>query len=107
MLTMAERLRDLLDARQIEPMDLVRAIHVTKAAVYFLLDGTTGADKVRAKTVLDMAQHLRTSADYILFGKGPRDLDPADAKLAELVQLYGNASPTSRDALLSVAKALT
>ena len=104
---MAERLRDLLDARQIEPMDLVRAIHVTKAAVYFLLDGTTGADKVRAKTVLDMAQHLRTSADYILFGKGPRDLDPADAKLAELVQLYGNASPTSRDALLSVAKALS
>ena len=107
MLTMAERLRDLLEARQMEPMELVRAIRVTKASIYFLLDGTTSADKVRAKTVLDMAQHLRTSADYILYGKGPRDLDPADAKLAELMQLYGSASPTSRDALLSVAKALS
>ena len=106
MKTMAERVQDLLDARQMEPMDLVRAMHVTKATVYFILAGTTGPDKVRAKTVLDMARHLRTTPDYILEGKGPRDLGPIDASLAELMQLYGDAAQAGRDALLNVAKAL-
>jgi hypothetical protein len=104
--TMAERVRGLLDARQMAPMDLVRAIAATKATVYFILDGTTGADKVRAKTVLDMARQLRTTPDYILYGRGPRDLGAIDAKMAELIQLYEDTAETSRDAILTVAKAL-
>jgi len=106
MSTMAERLHGLLDARQMTPMELVRAMHVTKATVYFILDGTTGAEKVRAKTILDMSKLLRTTPDYLLYGKGPRDLGVIDAKMTELIGFYEDATDATRDALLGVAKAL-
>ena len=53
-----------------------------------------------------MSKLLRTTPDYLLYGKGPRDLGVIDAKMTELIGFYEDATDATRDALLGVAKAL-
>lgn len=107
MSTMADRIKELLTERKMDARDLIREKIASKAGVYFLLDGTTSAENVRASTVLELARVLRTSPNYIVCGKGPRDSGHADARLDELVRLYEGASDTNQDAMLGVARALT
>lgn len=71
--TMASRLDKAMKARGVKPGDLISAKVLSKAGIYFLLNGTTGAAKVRAGTVEKLCKHLRISRAWLLDGKGPMD----------------------------------
>lgn len=66
--------------------DLIRAKVLSRAGVYFLLDGTTKADKVRETTVGRLCKVLGVNVAWLTQGRGPRDtlahgekvLNPAD-----------------------------
>jgi DNA-binding Xre family transcriptional regulator len=69
--TLASRLRAAIEARGMTPPDLIRATGLSRAAVYFLLDGTTTAAKVRSTTVDKLCKALAVSRDYLVDGRGP------------------------------------
>ena len=46
--TFATRLRAAMEARGMTAPDLIRATGLSRATVYFMLDGTTGAPNMRA-----------------------------------------------------------
>lgn len=64
------RLRQAMDARGISPSDLIKAKVLSKAGVYFLLDGTTTRDKVRATTVSKLCKALHVSELWLTQGRG-------------------------------------
>lgn len=68
---MAERLKRALALRTLTPKDLVDKGVMSKAAVYFWLDGTAKADKVRADTVAKVCKALRINREWLLHGRGP------------------------------------
>jgi DNA-binding Xre family transcriptional regulator len=105
-MSMSDRLADLLEVRRVKAVDLARSIGVTRQTVYWLLDGTTTVEKVRAKTLHDIARQLGTSIEYILTGHGPRDIARPDAALEEIAQHYREATETARHALLTMSRAL-
>lgn len=119
--TMAKRLTAALSERGMKAMDLKRATGLSKAAVYFLLDGTTQADKVRDATVQAVCDALRINREWLLRGKGPMDstrigmLPPADAaspldevRLAQalMAQALAESIPTAGRALVDALVAL-
>lgn len=69
--TMAERLKRALNLRDATPADLVAQKVLSKAGVYFILDGTTKADTIRSSTVDKLAKALRVNRDWLQYGKGP------------------------------------
>lgn len=68
---MAERLKRALALREMTPADLVRAKVLSKAGVYFILDGTTKAETIRAETVAKLCKALRINREWLLHGRGP------------------------------------
>lgn len=68
--TMANRLAHALKERDMKPPDLIKATGLSKAAVYFLLDGTTTAGKVRAETIEAVCKALRIRSEWLRRGKG-------------------------------------
>ena len=75
--TMAERLAKALDQRGKKPADLIASTKLSRAAIYFLLDGTTTAAKVRAETVSKVCKALGISRDWLLHGRGDMDATAA------------------------------
>lgn len=69
--TLPERLRRALALRSKTVADLIRDTKLSKAAVYFILDGTTQPDKIRDATVNKLCRALGVSRDWLLQGKGP------------------------------------
>ena len=69
--TMADRLKRALDLRKMTPADLVKAKVMSKAGIYFILDGTTKADTIRASSVAKLCKALRVSPDWFQHGRGP------------------------------------
>lgn len=104
--TMAERIHELLAYRGRTPPDLIKAINTSAATVYFILDGTTKAEKVRAMTLQAIADYLGTSVSYLLTGRGPKLTDVPDQRVAELVANYLASSERGRRALELNALAL-
>ncbi len=72
--TMAERVKRALELRGMTPSDLIARKVLSKAGVYFILDGTTKADKIRATTVDKLSRALNVSGEWIQYGKGPMEL---------------------------------
>lgn len=70
MQTLADRLRDALKARDLTPPDLIARTGLSKGAIYFILDGTTTIEKIRADTVARICKALNISKDWLLHGKG-------------------------------------
>ena len=71
MASMKDRLAQALRESGHEPMDLVRAIKKSKATVYWILDGKTKAETVRAATVFSICDWLKINPRWLLAGKGP------------------------------------
>lgn len=72
--TMAERVKRALELRGMTPSDLIAKKVLSKAGVYFILDGTTKADKIRATTVDKLSRALGVSGEWIQYGKGPMEV---------------------------------
>lgn len=75
---MAERLKRALALREMTPADLVKARVLSKAGVYFILDGTTKAETIRAETVAKLCKALRVNRDWLQYGRGP--IEGADSR---------------------------
>jgi len=80
--TMAERVKRALELRGMTPSDLIAKKVLSKAGVYFILDGTTKADKIRATTVDKLSRVLGVSGEWIQHGKGPMEVR-ATAKVSD------------------------
>jgi hypothetical protein len=86
--TMAERLKRALKLREMTPAGLIEKTGLSKAAVYFWLDGTAKPDKVRGDNVTKVCKALRINRDWLLYGRGlvegsegaPKEPDWADVK---------------------------
>lgn len=62
------------------PTDLIARKVLSKAGIYFILDGTTKPEKIRADTVGKLSRALGVSGEWIQYGRGPMELPavPAD-----------------------------
>lgn len=67
---MAERLKRALSLRGLTPADLVAQKVLSKAGIYFILDGTTKQDTIRSSTVDKLAKALRVNRDWLQYGRG-------------------------------------
>lgn len=70
---MKDRLAKAMEARSVTPRDIYSRKILSKAGIYFLLDGTTTAEKVRDSTVASLCGFLKINRAWLLTGKGPRD----------------------------------
>jgi phage repressor protein C with HTH and peptisase S24 domain len=77
--TMAERVKRALELRGMTPSDLIAKKVLSKAGVYFILDGTTKAEKIRATTVDRLSRALGVSGEWIQYGKGPMEIQTTHA----------------------------
>lgn len=65
--------------------DLIRAKVLSKAGVYFLLDGTTTRDKVRDSTIAKLCGVLKISRAWLVDGKGDMEAVTPDDDWADVV----------------------
>lgn len=56
--------------------DLIARKVLSKAGIYFILDGTTKAEKIRASTVAKLASALQVNAEWLQYGRGQMDGSP-------------------------------
>lgn len=75
--TFPERLRRALKARGMTPPDLIKAKVLSKAGIYFLLDGTTSVENVRESTMASLCKALRVDRSWLVTGKG--SMEPQEA----------------------------
>lgn len=79
--TMAERLSHALHERHMTPPDLIAATHqggrkrLSKATIYFILNGTTKPEKIRAGTVETICRIMRIRREWLLWGAPPMNAD--------------------------------
>lgn len=83
--TFGGRLKIAMDAREMTAGDLIRAKVLSKAGVYFLLDGTTTRDKVRDSTIAKLCGVLKISRAWLIDGKGDMDAVTPDDDWADVV----------------------
>lgn len=83
--TFGGRLRIAMDAREMTAGDLIRAKVLSKAGVYFLLDGTTTRDKVRDSTIAKLCGVLKISRAWLVDGKGDMEAVTPDDDWADVV----------------------
>lgn len=69
--TFADRFKRALALRNLKPMDLVARKVMSRANVYFWMDGTTSSDKVQSATVTKVCKALGIRRDWLLHGRGP------------------------------------
>lgn len=78
---MGQRLRKAMRSRGMTPRDLIEKTGISKAAIYFILDDTTTAAKIRAASVIAICGVLSVSMDWLTTGKGSMEIpetDPSD-----------------------------
>jgi DNA-binding Xre family transcriptional regulator len=84
--TMAERLAFALVQRTMTAPDLIAATRqrgmkkLSKATIYFILDGTTKPEKIRAGTVETICRILKIQREWLLWGTPPMDSDTGKAQ---------------------------
>lgn len=90
--TMAERVKRALALREMTPSDLIARKVLSKAGIYFILDGTTKAEKIRASTVAKLSAALQVNPDWLQYGRGPMEGGaPVDEQQWEDVRGYAQA----------------
>jgi transcriptional regulator with XRE-family HTH domain len=105
-MTVGERLRWLMEFREIKQTELAPRIGITQSGISNLV--TDSARKPSAPTLLAIAEELRCSPNWLLDGKG----DPfAWAPLTspdqvELIEAFRGLDKHGRQALLDVAKSM-
>jgi len=77
-MTMGQRLKEALDARQRTPPDVIRGCRLSKGAVYNILNDATTPGKVRASTIRLICEFLMINRDWLVWGRGHMD-DPNSA----------------------------
>lgn len=70
---LAERLKKAMLLRRLEVADLVEKTGLSKAAIHFVLGGTTRAETIRAFTVDKLAEALSVNREWLLYGRGTPD----------------------------------
>jgi DNA-binding Xre family transcriptional regulator len=79
--TMAERLAAALLDREMTAPDLIAATRqrarkkLSRATIYFILDGTTKPEKIRAGTVETICRILKIRREWLLWGTPPMSAD--------------------------------
>lgn len=98
--TMAGRLKRALALRDMTPAELVARKVMSKAGIYFILDGTTKPDKVRADTVAKLSKALRISREWLVTGKGSIEGPDQDEQQEDWADVrgYGQAVGLGRGA---------
>ncbi len=71
--TMAERVKKAMALRGMTAPDLIARKVLSKAGIYFILDGTTKAEKIRASTVAKLSAALQVNPDWLQYGRGPME----------------------------------
>jgi phage repressor protein C with HTH and peptisase S24 domain len=69
--TFGERLQQALDLRGRDAPSLIKALGVSKGAIYNILDNTTRPEKVWGITALRICRELGVGLDWFLTGQGP------------------------------------
>ncbi len=73
MSTMAERVKQAMALRGMTAPDLIARKVLSKAGIYFILDGTTKAEKIRAATVAKLSAALQVNPEWLQYGRGPME----------------------------------
>lgn len=69
-MSLSDRLKSAMAARKITVADLLERTEISKAGLYFILDGTTHPEKVRFQTIHGICKALQISPDWLVFGFG-------------------------------------
>jgi transcriptional regulator with XRE-family HTH domain len=106
MLTIGDRIRWLMEYREIKQVELAERIGVTQAAISNLV--TDASRKPSAPTLLKLAAALECNPQWILDGEGdPFKYAPLTGESqVELVNLFNHMDPQSKQALLAAARAM-
>lgn len=71
--TLADRFKRAMTQRGKTVADLVTETGLSKAAIHFVLNGTTKPDTIRAVNIDKLAEALSVSRDWLLYGRGTPD----------------------------------
>lgn len=97
-MNLSDRLRRAMEIRGLAVSDLLSRVGVSKSSLYFLLDGTTRADKVRYVTVADISKAPKISPEWLVYGSGSMDA------VSQSVQLDADTIEDAQQALSAVAR---
>lgn len=100
-MSMSDRLKSALQARKLAVSDLLDRVEISKAGLYFLLDGTTTPDKVRFSTVSDICKALRISPDWLMHGFGDMEAQRGQSQTA---RIDADTIRDAQDALRAIAR---
>jgi len=105
--SIGERLRWLLEYRDMKQTQLAETIGTTQAAISNIV--TNASRKPSAPTLLRMAAALQASADWIITGDGHPFEVSTVGKRAEkdLLAAFRDMDPQAQAALLAAAKAMS
>jgi len=105
-LTIGDRLRWLMEYREIKQVELASRVGVTQAAISNLV--TDSSRKPSAPTLLKLAAVLECNPMWILNGEhDPFKYAPLTGESqVELVNLFNHMDPQSRQALMAAARAM-
>lgn len=103
--SMAARVVWLREQKKMRPADLSRAAKISQPTLWAIENGVTTPDKVRASTLMRLADVLDSTPEWIRDGKGdPHNSTPGDSK--ELLAIYSGLDDTLKAALIAAARAL-
>jgi DNA-binding Xre family transcriptional regulator len=100
---MSDRLKSAMAARKITVADLLGRTEISKAGLYFILDGTTNPEKVRFQTIHDICKALRISTDWLMFGFGDMDAGRVDLP-SQGLRIDADTIRDAQDALRAIAQ---
>ncbi len=106
-MTIGDRIRYLMEVRQIKQVELAAQIGITQAGISNLVTDT--ARKPSAPTLMKMAVVLKCNPTWILTGEGdPYGWAPVTGESqVELLNLFREMSTESKAALLAVARSMS
>lgn len=105
--SIGDRLRWLLEHRNMKQTELAEQIGTTQAAVSNIV--TTASRRPSAPTLLRMAAALQASADWIITGDGhPFEINVIGKRAEkDLLEAFRHMDAQAQNALLAAAKAMT
>jgi transcriptional regulator with XRE-family HTH domain len=104
--SIGDRLRWLLEAREMKQTELAEKAGITQAAVSNIV--TTSSRKPSAPTLLRMAAALQASAEWIITGTGhPFEVSVVkETAEKDLLEAFRNMDLQAQSALIAAAKAM-
>lgn len=108
-MSMGKRLQEALDLRGREPPSLIAALDVSKGMIYNILNDTTKPEKVWAQTALAISSELQISPNWLINGKGSREIGRASQSVGIDPEILSDAMKVLRqtDAITGASEAKT